>query len=176
MNASQVIKTKTDLIKTIQKYRQKNDGTRLIRKIMRQVKLHNSTYEKEWKKIILDEEGKKPKIKTKIDWEILEEKIGEITEQWQKKQTELVISQFLEEIKRGLKTGENIILRNYFSLGVMESKRRRGINPSIMRELKSPNLSPEEKTKLEAKKEVKILPQKRVRFKTSPQLKKEINQ
>ena len=45
-----------------------------------------------------------------------------------------------------------------------------------MRELKTPNLSPEEKTKLEAKKEVKIPPQKRVRFKTSPQLKKEINQ
>src|SRR4051812_5038454 len=176
MNASQVVKTKTDLIKIIQKSQQTNDGTRLSRKIMRQVKLHNSTHEKELKKIVLNKEEKKPKIKMKITWESLEKKIGEITERWQKKQSELVISQFLEEIKRGLKARENIILRNYFSLGIMESKRRRGVNPSIMKELRSPNLSPGEKTKLEAKKEIKIPPQKRVRFKTSPQLKKEINQ
>jgi len=57
----------------------------------------------------------------------------------------------------------------------MESKARKGINPSIMRKLKSPNLSPAEKNKLEAKKEVITPPRKRIRFKTSPQLKKEIN-
>ena len=44
-----------------------------------------------------------------------------------------------------------------------------------MKKLKSPYLSLEEKAKLEARKEIIIPPQKRVRFKPSPKLKKEIN-
>lgn len=186
MKTSQNIKTKTDLIEIIQNYRKTNDGAKLKEKIMRQVKLHNLTYEKEWKKLVLNEEEKsavigeskakkKSKIKRKTDWEILESKLGVIMEQWQKKQVELIINQFLKEIELGLKKGESIILRNHFSLGIMESKERKGVNPSIVKKLKSPNLSPEEKTKLEAEKEIKIPPQKRIRFKTSPKLKREIN-
>ncbi|MEG7978429.1 MAG: hypothetical protein NY202_00445 [Mollicutes bacterium UO1] len=41
-------------------------------------------------------------------------------------------------IKLGLKKGKNIILRNYFSLAIMMSKGRKGVNPSIMKKLKSP--------------------------------------
>ena len=119
---------------------------------------------------------KKPKIKIKIDWEILEKKVNEIAEQWQIKQTETIINQFLEEIKSGLKNGESIILRNCFSLGVIPSKRRKGINLSVVKKLKSPNLSQEEKKRLEANKKIIIPSQKRVRFKISSKLKKEINQ
>ena len=180
------IKTKTNLIKIIQKHQQTSDGSKLGKRIMRQVKLHNSVHEKEWKKIIFDEEEKKifptetktrkkPKIKVKIDWEVLEKKIAEITEQWQRKQVEIIINQFLEEIKVSLKRGEIIALRNYFSLGIMSSKRRKGINPSILKKLKSPHLSWEEKTRLEAKKEILIPPQNRIRFKISSKLKREIN-
>ena len=35
-------KTKTDLIKTIQKHQQENKGTRLSKRVVRQLKLHNS--------------------------------------------------------------------------------------------------------------------------------------
>jgi len=55
------------------------------------------------------------------------------------------------------------------------SKRRRGINPNIIKKFKSLNLSWEEKNRLEANKEIIIPPQKRVRFKISSKLKKEIS-
>ena len=178
-------KTKTDLIKTIQKYHQINKGTRLSKRVVRQLKLRNSIYEKELIKTIFDEEEralamenkmrKKPKTKIRVDWGILEEKVNQIVEQWQRKQTEEIINQFLEEIKSGLKNGESIILRNCFSLGVIPSKRRKGINLSVVKKLKSSTLSQEEKNRLEANKEIIIPSQKRVRFKISSKLKQEIN-
>ena len=59
------IKTKTNLIKIIQKHQQTSDGSKLGKRIMRQVKLHNSVHEKEWKKIIFAEEKKILSIETK---------------------------------------------------------------------------------------------------------------
>ncbi|MEG7978428.1 MAG: hypothetical protein NY202_00440 [Mollicutes bacterium UO1] len=63
---------KTNLIK------KENNGVRLGKKIARQVKLYNSIYEKELKKIILDREEKntntKKRTRIKIDWESLEKK------------------------------------------------------------------------------------------------------
>jgi len=163
-------KTKTDLIKTIQKYQQATKGTRLSKRVVRQLKSHISIYEKELKKALFDEEErvlamgskmrKKPKIQIRVYWETLEEKIDEIVEQWQRKQTETIINQFLEEIKLGLKSGKNIILRNCFSLGVMPSKRRKGLNPSVVKKLKSSTLSQEEKNWLEANKKIVIPPKK----------------
>lgn len=78
MSTAQEFKTKTDLIEIIHKQRRINDQAKLGKKIMRQVKLHNATHEKELKKLLSAEEKnsfvtgnklrKKPKIK--IDWEI----------------------------------------------------------------------------------------------------------
>ena len=90
MSTVQKFKTKTDLIEIIYKQRRINDQAKLCKKIMRQVKLHNATHEKELKKLVLSAEEKnsfvtesklrkKPKIK--VNWEFLEKKLGEITEQ-----------------------------------------------------------------------------------------------
>jgi hypothetical protein len=47
MNTLLGTKTKTDLIKIIQKYQKANNRTKLGKRVVRQFKLHNSTYEKE---------------------------------------------------------------------------------------------------------------------------------
>ena len=114
-------------------------------------------------------------VRLPIEWEKLEEHLKEIIREWREKQVAEIVNKFLEEIKNNLKEGNNIIFRKHFSLGIMETKERKATNPFIVRQLRNPNLSFQEKTKLEAKKIINISRRKRVRFKVSQNLKREIN-
>src|SRR6185436_10209464 len=66
------------------------------------------------------------------------------------------IDKFLEEVKRGLKEGKPISLKEYFTLKIMKTKARIGVNQ-------------------DTRKKINITKKKKVSFKVSENLKSELN-
>ena len=105
-------KSKSDLIEKISQ--QNSDQNKIIKKILRQIKGFTKNNVDSFRQSL----AKNPQSRLKIDWEEFENEIKEVVNQWQKKQVQATIEQFLEEIKLSLKEKSGITLHGYFSLKV----------------------------------------------------------
>lgn len=105
-------KSKSDLIGKISQ--QNNDQNKIIKKILRQIKAFTKNNVDNFRQSL----AKNPQSRLKINWEEFEHEIREVVNQWQKKQVQATIDQFLEEIKLNLKEKSGITLHGYFSLKV----------------------------------------------------------
>ncbi|RHZ35469.1 HU family DNA-binding protein [endosymbiont GvMRE of Glomus versiforme] len=118
---------------------------------------------------------KKPNVRLNIDEKQLRIHLKDIIKTWEERKVTKIIDKFLEEIKASLQKKEEVLLWGYFSLKVYKTSKRKSFNPSIIKQLKNPELSLQEKTELEKKKVIEIPPKNRISFRASSKLKREIN-
>ena len=103
-------KSKSDLIEIVSQ--QIRNPSKLTKKIVRQAKEFTKNNFDSLRQTI----AKNPQSRLKIDWDEFENKIKETVNQWQEKQVQTTIDQFLEEIKLNLKEKKGVVLHGYFSL------------------------------------------------------------
>ena len=144
------LKSKTDLIENInQKF---SEPQRITKKITRQTQIFTKNNVENFREAL----SKNPKSKFKADWNKIEYEVKQVLIQWQKKQIPEIIDQFLEEIKFNLKSKNDVVLKKHFSLKVYKSLPRKTRNP-------------------QTGKEMIVKEKNRISFRTSSNLKKEIN-